>query len=741
MGFTRSKSEILERDDALEWEVPVFRPSFDEFRDFNAFMEKIEKDEDAKECGLVKVIPPREFWSWKMEPNPFEGKEKELARVIQPVKQFVSGRKGSYRIDLVDSSKRPVSKFQIDALQARLKRPSLLRAVDDTQPYMNGEILNDEGNIYWSGYWANRFKEYEPGLKSRQFRYELKQLQEDSSMAGKNCTGFLVTGSFEEPSKGAVQEEFKLYRIPLLTKDTDGEFHVEGIGENVFGAYRITGSFYLITENGETKQMLRINRTYNNKDAFNIEDIVEQLEERDFAVLESQLWKSITSSSTPAMYGGDQAGTIFYNQNADGWNLNQLDTILRVGFGDQEAKGITSSMLYFGMWRSIFAFHTEDMELNSVNFLHYGAPKIWYCIPPGHATRFETLARAEFGDEANRCCEFLRHKNIMFSPQVLRKEKIPFVRAIQHQGEFIFTFPRSYHGGFNSGFNVAEAVNFATPRWLDFGRKARWCKCEKWTFRIDVDTFEDRIRALQPKRLHNEPREGDRLWLTVEEFLPEELDEDGEVVESKDGEPKKRGRTATYLCRLKKGRRGARFFGIPLDKDTCPHPEIPFDPESDTWAWPKNEGATKAHPRFKRRRVPLLRYQAGDENIDPARLEKLALLYQSRKRRLLTRRNKSFFKEPGKARAYNRLCADAKMRKSYTYAMIPPSRLKKLAKLACSRPLRLRNHKAALPSKSSTDKAVRAEFTPDDADEIAKTVAALVSAVALTLERKNAFFS
>jgi len=47
------------------------------------------------------------------------------------------------------------------------------------------------------------------------------------------------------------------------------------------------------------------------------------------------------------------------------------------------------------------------------------------------------------------------------------------LQITQEAGEFMITFPYGYHCGFNNGFNCAESTNFASERWIDFGKRAQ----------------------------------------------------------------------------------------------------------------------------------------------------------------------------------------------------------------------------------------------------------------------------
>jgi len=61
----------------------------------------------------------------------------------------------------------------------------------------------------------------------------------------------------------------------------------------------------------------------------------------------------------------------------------------------------------------------------------------------------------------------------------------------------MITFPFGYHAGFNHGFNIAESTNFASYRWIEYGKRASQCVCRNDTVKISMDTF---VRRLQPEK-------------------------------------------------------------------------------------------------------------------------------------------------------------------------------------------------------------------------------------------------
>lgn len=141
--------------------------------------------------------------------------------------------------------------------------------------------------------------------------------------------------------------------------------------------------------------------------------------------LEEIYWGEI-KTSVP-LYGTDTEGTLF-NPDIHQWNLSSLGTILDLIEQDYGAAipGVNKPFLYFGMWKTLFAWHTEDMDLYSLNLLHFGAPKTWYAVPPKYAHMLEKLARDHFPDSHSVCPAFLRHKMTVISPEKLKENGIPF---------------------------------------------------------------------------------------------------------------------------------------------------------------------------------------------------------------------------------------------------------------------------------------------------------------------------
>uniref|UniRef100_A0A8C2WJK2 Lysine-specific demethylase 4B n=1 Tax=Cyclopterus lumpus TaxID=8103 RepID=A0A8C2WJK2_CYCLU len=215
--------------------------------------------------------------------------------------------------------------------------------------------------------------------------------------------------------------------------------------------------------------------------------------------LERKYWKNLTFVSP--IYGADVSGSL-YDEVDNEWNIGHLNSILDVIEEDSgvSIQGVNTPYLYFGMWKTTFSWHTEDMDLYSINYLHFGEPKSWYAIPPEHGKRLERLATGFFPNSFKGCEAFLRHKMTLISPSILKKYGIPFDKITQEAGEFMVTFPYGYHAGFNHGFNCAESTNFATVRWIDYGKVATQCTCSKDMVKISMEPF---VKRFQPDRYTN----------------------------------------------------------------------------------------------------------------------------------------------------------------------------------------------------------------------------------------------
>jgi JmjC domain, hydroxylase len=107
--------------------------------------------------------------------------------------------------------------------------------------------------------------------------------------------------------------------------------------------------------------------------------------------LERAYWRGLTNNSP--LYGADMPGSLF-DETTTSWNVAKLENLLDV-LG-QKLPGVNTAYLYLGMWKSTFAWHLEDVDLYSINYIHFGAPKQWYSISQEDARRFESAMKSRF---------------------------------------------------------------------------------------------------------------------------------------------------------------------------------------------------------------------------------------------------------------------------------------------------------------------------------------------------------
>ena len=145
-------------------------------------------------------------------------------------------------------------------------------------------------------------------------------------------------------------------------------------------------------------------------------------------------------------------------------NANLLDNSLLQFLKDDHnmhISGITMPWFYFGMTFSTFCWHTEDLYLYSLNYMHDGASKIWYGISTKEKEKMDEYIKNKYFAILLKEPDLIHKLTVHIDPKELKANGINVHRTVQKPGEIILTLPKGYHSGFSTGSNMSEAVNLS----------------------------------------------------------------------------------------------------------------------------------------------------------------------------------------------------------------------------------------------------------------------------------------
>uniref|UniRef100_A0A803LF96 Uncharacterized protein n=1 Tax=Chenopodium quinoa TaxID=63459 RepID=A0A803LF96_CHEQI len=157
---------------------------------------------------------------------------------------------------------------------------------------------------------------------------------------------------------------------------------------------------------------------------------------------------------------------------ASNWDLNHLNKLpgSLLSFETLDTSGILAPQLHIGMCFSCLPWTVSEHHLYKLQYLHLGAPRIWYSTPGCDSHKFEVIAKRHFPASGKEHLERIHRSDRQLSPKILKSEGIPVYRCIQRPGEFVLFLPGAYHSGFDCGFSCSVSAVFAPLEWLPHGQ-------------------------------------------------------------------------------------------------------------------------------------------------------------------------------------------------------------------------------------------------------------------------------
>ncbi|MCJ1395849.1 hypothetical protein MMC18_008735 [Xylographa bjoerkii] len=464
--------------------IPVFKPTMEQFRSFKTFVQKIDKY--GMKSGIVKVIPPQE---WRDSLPQLDERIKTI-KVKNPITQEFHGTHGTYTQANIEKQR----SYNLPQWKA------LSEESNHQPPARRGERRRNQEKVTRGGNAPKTAKKAQGTIPDGRKRGP-----------GRPRVRPLPTTVHKHEEEGDEETDFKAQVPPTPTSPSVQSMKIKK--ENMSEDRDISPS----KPKGRQPKSVSSRRKHNSRDQTDVFD-EEAFKDFDYRVdnqdewtpercqeLETAYWKSLTFNNP--MYGADMPGSLF-DDSTESWNVSKLENLLDV-LG-QKIPGVNTTYLYLGMWKATFAWHLEDVDLYSINYIHFGAPKQWYSISQEDARRFEAAMRNVWPNDAKNCDQFLRHKTYLISPQLLQSQyNIKVNRLVHNEGEFVITYPYGYHSGYNLGYNCAESVNFATESWLDYGRVAKKCNCEADSVWVDVADIERKLRGEQTPEYYEETDDDD----------------------------------------------------------------------------------------------------------------------------------------------------------------------------------------------------------------------------------------